>query len=84
MTPEDLREAMESDEELEYHVTGRETDTHKLSPQPGWHPCFIYWFHPNGNVEIGFTTPELDEVGVTVLKTNIAIAFRRKETVHAC
>lgn len=82
MNTDELRHVMETEEEIEYHVTGGEIDTKHLLPGPGWYPCIINWICENGNVEISFTNPELDEIGVTVLKKNISIAFRQKVVSH--
>lgn len=82
MNTQDILMAMETDEELEYHVTGGEHNESGLLPQePDWYPCTIYGIAPNGNVEIGFTSPELDGIGVTVLAHNIPLAFRKSTDI---
>lgn len=77
MNQDELREAMKQEEEIEYHLEGVEQNAHLL-PGPGWYPCMVNWIGKSGNVEISFTSPELDGLGVTVLEKNISIAFRRK------
>lgn len=82
MTPAELRTAMKSYEDMEYHFTGRETNFAQTNIIPGWYPCTIYDIKRNGNVEIGVTTPAFLALEVTVLKRNIPIAFRRKAEVQ--
>jgi hypothetical protein len=74
MNVADLRNAWVSCEMLEYHLMGIEHGA-TLLPGPGWYPCVIDEICKNGNVEIVLTTQ--DDIGVTVLKKNIPIAFRR-------
>lgn len=81
MSIEELQEAFLTEEEIEYHLEGVEQGANLL-PGPGWYPVLINWFHKNGNVEISFTSPDLDGIGVTVLRKNISIAFRKKEETH--
>lgn len=75
MTVEELRKALETDEEIEYHLMGMEQGA-DLLPGPGWYPCRVEGIYPSGNVEIALTG-DLDGIGVTVLRKNLAIAFRR-------
>jgi hypothetical protein len=77
MNQDELHKALEAEEEIEYHLEGVEQNANLL-PGPGWYPCIINWICQNGDVEIGLTDPALDGIGVTVLKKNIPIAFRRK------
>lgn len=83
MNEKELREVFDTEEEIEYHVMGNETDEGGLLSIPGWYPCIVTWLYRNGDAEIGFTSPDLDTVGVTVLKKNFAIAFRRMVGVQA-
>lgn len=76
---EELRAAMDAEEEIEYHLTGNERSTVRVAPIPGWHSCVVEHIRRNGTVEIVLTDFDL---GVTVLKKNIAIAFRRKAQVQ--
>lgn len=75
MTMEEIRKALQTGEEIEYHCTGVELGANLL-PGPGWYACLIDEIYKNGNVEISFTNPDLYGLGVTVLKKNLAIAFR--------
>jgi hypothetical protein len=77
MTLDELREVLETGEELEYHLMGMEQNAHLLNG-PGWYRCRVDHIHPNGNVEIELTDPEVEGYFVTVLKKNISVAFRRK------
>ena len=77
MNEQELREFFDTEEEIEYHLMGNEHGADLLSG-PGWYPCIVVWIYKNGNVEISFTSPDLEGMGVTVLKKNIGIAFRRK------
>lgn len=79
MTQEELREAMLAYEDMEYHFTGGETNFDRTGIVPGWYPCSVYKIKPNGNVEIGVTTPTFLALEVTVLKRNIPLAFRKKQ-----
>lgn len=81
MTREEIQEAFEASEELEYHVEGVEQGA-SLLPGPGWYSCVIDGFHKNGNAEISLTAPELRWVSVTVLRRNFAIAFRAKQEIN--
>lgn len=83
MTENDLRKAMDADEDLEYQFTGGETNFERTGITPGWYPCSIYKFRSNGNVEIGVTTPNFLALEVTVLKRNIPIAFRKQQEAQA-
>lgn len=83
MTQQELHTAMETDEDMEYHFTGGETNFDRTGIVPGWYPCTVYEIKPNGNVEIGVTTPKFLALEVTVLKRNIPIAFRRKAGVQS-
>lgn len=76
MSLDELRTALETGEELEYHAMGVEQNA-GLLPGPGWYPCRVDGIYASGNVEIAFTDPELDGLYVTVLKKNIPIAFRK-------
>lgn len=77
MTLDELRAAMNACEDLEYHFTGGETNFGRTGIVPGWYPCCVYKIK-QGNVEIGVSTPRFLALEVTVLKKNLAIAFRRK------
>lgn len=79
MNIDELRAVMNAEEEIEYHLMGNERSTVPV-PNPGWYSCFVVHIYPNGNAEIVFTERDL---GVTVLKKNFAIAFRRKTKVEA-
>lgn len=79
MTPDELRKAMDEGEEIEYHLMGMEHGPYIGAP--GWYSCVVMGFHPNGNAEIIYTSPDLDDMGCTVLKRNFASAFRHK-AVH--
>lgn len=74
-----IREAYETDEILEYHVTGGEVDPGHLLPASGWYPCTINWIGTSGNVEISLIRPDLEEIDITVLNKNTSIAFRRRK-----
>ena len=76
MTVDELLEAYYEDEELEYNITGGEQGGDFL--KPGWYSCIINYVENNGDVGISFTDPGFKHVDVTVLKKNLAIAFRRK------
>jgi hypothetical protein len=78
MSIDELRQVFNAEEEIEYHLMGMEHGADLLSG-PGWYPCVVDWIYANGNVEITFT--DQDGIGVTVLKRNIGIAFRRKVAV---
>ena len=78
LTLEELREALVSSETLEYHLMGVEQGASLLHAGPGWYPCIVTGIYKNGDVEISFTSLEEEDLGVTVLKKNIPIAFRRK------
>ena len=80
MNLDELRQAWQTDEELEYHLMGMEHGANRL-PGPGWYPCLIDEIYDNGDVEISFTSPKLSGLGATVLKKNLSIAFRRKARV---
>lgn len=77
MTLEDMRKALASREPLEYHLTGKEQGA-SLLDGAGWYSCVVTHVYGNGNVEIAFTDPEHEDIGVTVLNKNIPIAFRRR------
>ncbi len=80
MNLEELREALETGEEIEYHLMGMEQGA-SLLPGPGWYLCRVDMIYPNGNIEIAFTDEELDSLYVTVLKKNCSIAFRRTSSI---
>lgn len=81
MNAAELRKAMEAEEELEYHVTGKETDPGRQLPAPGWYPCTIEEMNNSGNAEINLVAPDKD-LWITVLARNFPIAFRRKVAVR--
>ena len=76
MTLDELREVLETGEEIEYHLMGVEHHAALLGA-PGWYRCCVDTIYPSGNVEIALTGTDLDGLYVTVLKKNISIAFRR-------
>lgn len=80
MNEEELRTVFDTEEEIEYHLMGMEQGADMIG-KPGWYPCIVTWIYKNGNVEISYTSPDLDGMGCTVLKKNIGIAFRRKAGV---
>ena len=75
MSEQELRRAYETGEEIEYHLMGMEQGANLL-PGPGWYRCRVDMIYSDGNIEIAFTDEELDSLYVTVLKKNIAVAFR--------
>lgn len=78
MTRKEIIEACWNERELEYHVTGGETDPEHLLPGPGWYPCIINYAEKSGNVEISLASPELEGIDITVHQKNIPGAFRKK------
>lgn len=81
MNIDELREAMNASEDLEYQFTGDETNFERTGIVPGWYQCSVYNILKSGNVKIGVKTPNLTALEVTVLNRNIPIAFRRKQEV---
>lgn len=80
MNIQEIRQAYQEDEILEYHAMGVEHGV-GLLPGPGWYPCYVDQIYPTGNVEIALIGPEVDGLYVTVLSRNIPVAFRKKQEV---
>jgi len=74
---EEVRASFESGKEIEYHLWGMEQGANIL-PGPGWYTCVVTEIYKNGDVEICFTYPEIEDVCCTVRRQNIPIAFRKR------
>ena len=73
MNLDELRNALETGEEIEYHLMGMEHNAGMLG-KPGWYRCYVSEILLSGNIEIGLIDSDW---GVTVLNKNLSIAFRR-------